>query len=115
MNVKLSGKLGQKWTKYVGKRFCVYGGGPLSCLLLGSENFLHSRKPTWKPKKGPMKTTVLLKGDYVVAMLVWGSVSVWFNGFWTITLPASWVQVLLQDDEGPCSAPNPKPDTLDPL
>ena len=24
---------------------------------------LHSRKLTWKPKKGPMKTTVPLKGD----------------------------------------------------
>ena len=24
---------------------------------------LHSRKLTWKPKKGPIKTTVLLKGD----------------------------------------------------
>ena len=26
---------------------------------------LHSRKLTWKPKKGPKKTTVLLKGDYM--------------------------------------------------
>ena len=26
---------------------------------------LHSRKLTWKPKKGPMKTTVLLKGGYM--------------------------------------------------
>ena len=26
---------------------------------------LHSRKLTWKPKKGPIKTTVLLKGDYM--------------------------------------------------
>ena len=24
---------------------------------------IHSRKLTWKPKKGPIKTTVLLKGD----------------------------------------------------
>ena len=26
---------------------------------------IHSRKLTWKPKKGPIKTTVLLKGDYM--------------------------------------------------
>ena len=26
---------------------------------------IHSRKLTWKPKKGPTKTAVLLKGDYV--------------------------------------------------
>ena len=26
---------------------------------------LHSRKLTWKPKKGPKTTTVLLKGDYM--------------------------------------------------
>ena len=26
---------------------------------------LHSGKLTWKPKKGPIKTTVLLKGDYI--------------------------------------------------
>ena len=26
---------------------------------------VHSRKPTWKPKKGPIKTTVLLKGGYM--------------------------------------------------
>ena len=26
---------------------------------------LHSRKLTWKPKKGPIKTTVLLKGYYM--------------------------------------------------
>ena len=26
---------------------------------------LQSRKLTWKPKKGPMKTTVPLKGDYM--------------------------------------------------
>ena len=33
---------------------------------------LHSRKLTWKPKKGPLKTTVLLKGTIWVSMLVWG-------------------------------------------
>ena len=27
--------------------------------------YVHSRKLTWKPKKGPVKTTVLLKGGYV--------------------------------------------------
>ena len=26
---------------------------------------LHSRKLTWKPKKGPIKTTVLLKGGFL--------------------------------------------------
>ena len=26
---------------------------------------VHSRKLTWKPKKGPIKTTVPLKGDYM--------------------------------------------------
>ena len=26
---------------------------------------VHSRKLTWKPQKGPIKTTVLLKGDYM--------------------------------------------------
>ena len=26
---------------------------------------IHSRKLTWKPKKGSIKTTVLLKGDYM--------------------------------------------------
>ena len=28
-------------------------------------NRIHSRKLTWKPKKGPIKTTVLLKGVYM--------------------------------------------------
>ena len=49
-----------------------------STLTLGSSKpLLHSRKLTWKPKKSPIKTTVLLKGDYIiwVSMLVWGSVS----------------------------------------
>ena len=32
---------------------------PRLCLSL----LLHSRKLTWKPKKGPTKTTVPLKGD----------------------------------------------------
>ena len=36
--------------------------------------YLYSRKLTWKPKKGPRKTTVLLKGYYMGFMLVWGSV-----------------------------------------
>ena len=31
---------------------------------LGFRGF-HSRKLTWKPKKGPIKTTVLLKGGYM--------------------------------------------------
>ena len=35
---------------------------------------LPSRKLTWKPKKGPTKTTVLKKGAIWVSMLVWGSV-----------------------------------------
>ena len=26
---------------------------------------LHSRKLTWKPKKGPIQTIVLLRGDYM--------------------------------------------------
>ena len=26
---------------------------------------IHSRKLTWKPKKGPVKTTVLLKEGYI--------------------------------------------------
>ena len=26
---------------------------------------IHSRKPTWKPKKGTIKTTGLLKGGYM--------------------------------------------------
>ena len=26
---------------------------------------LHSQKLTWKPQKGPIKTTVLLQGDYM--------------------------------------------------
>ena len=30
----------------------------------GLNKYLHSRKLTWKPKKGPVKTTVLLQGDY---------------------------------------------------
>ena len=30
-----------------------------------AQGLLHSRKLTWKPKKGPIKTTVLLKGDYM--------------------------------------------------
>ena len=28
-------------------------------------HIVHSRKLTWKPKKGPTKTTVLQKGDYM--------------------------------------------------
>ena len=35
---------------------------------------LHSRKLTWKPKKGPIKTAVLLKETVWVSMLVWGNV-----------------------------------------
>ena len=33
--------------------------------MKGRVGLLHSRKLTWKPKKGPIKTTVLLKGDYL--------------------------------------------------
>ena len=33
------------------------------CLL--QSKVIHSWKLTWKPKKGPIKTTVLLKGDYM--------------------------------------------------
>ena len=33
-------------------------------------NQLHSRKLTWKPKKGPIKT----KGTIWISMLVWGRV-----------------------------------------
>ena len=28
-------------------------------------SYIHSRKLTWKPQKGPIKTTVLLKGGYM--------------------------------------------------
>ena len=33
---------------------------------------IHSRRQTWKPNKGLIKTTVLLKGTVWVSMLVWG-------------------------------------------
>ena len=33
--------------------------------ILHDLSILHSRKLTWKPKKGPVRTTVLLKGDYM--------------------------------------------------
>ena len=36
--------------------------------------YVHSRKLTWKPKKGPIKTTVVLRMAIWVATLVWGSV-----------------------------------------
>ena len=35
---------------------------------------IHSRKLTWKLKKGNIKTTVLTKGTIWVSMFVWGSV-----------------------------------------
>ena len=37
------------------------------CIIreLPGDKVVHSRKLTWKPKKGPMKTTVLLKGDFL--------------------------------------------------
>ena len=35
-------------------------GPPRTC-----EGLLPSRKLTWKPQKGPIKTTVLLKGGYM--------------------------------------------------
>ena len=38
---------------------------------LGSQQIIHSRKLTWKPKRSPKKITVLLKW---VSMLVWESV-----------------------------------------
>ena len=43
---------------------------------LGQENErLHSRKLTWKPKKGPIKTTVLMKGDYMGFHVSLGEIS----------------------------------------
>ena len=42
--------------------------------LWDDQGYIHSRTLRWKPKKGPIKTTVLPKGDYLVSMLVWGSV-----------------------------------------
>ena len=35
---------------------------------------LHFRKLTWKPKKGPIKTTVLLTGDHMGFHVSLGSV-----------------------------------------
>ena len=37
----------------------------VSELGLQASRGLHSRKLTWKPKKSHVKTTVLLKGDYM--------------------------------------------------
>ena len=45
---------------YDGLGFRVWGLG-----LGFSESQLHSRKLAWKPKKGPIKTTVPLKGGYM--------------------------------------------------
>ena len=39
----------------------------------------HSRKLTWKPKKGPTKTTVLLKGGYVSFHVSLGECSLGFR------------------------------------
>ena len=36
--------------------------GLCTCAIQG---YVHSRKLTWKPKKCPLKTTVLLKGNYM--------------------------------------------------
>ena len=33
--------------------------------IMETTGSIHSRKLTWKPKKGPIKTTVLLKGYYM--------------------------------------------------
>ena len=44
----------------------------LGCLL--------SRKLTWKPIKGPIKTSVLLKGAIWVSIFIWGSVGVYGKG-----------------------------------
>ena len=44
-------------------KLCSYGP-PKPCPFW-AQSPLHSRKLTWKPKKGPIKTTALLKGDYM--------------------------------------------------
>ena len=41
---------------------------------------LHSRKLTWKPNKGPIKTTVLLKGDYMGFHVSLGECKSWSVG-----------------------------------
>ena len=41
---------------------------------------LHSRKLTWKPKKGPIKTTFLLKGAYMGFHVSLGECRVWGLG-----------------------------------
>ena len=42
--------------------------------LRSLHGLIHSRKLTWKPKKGPMKTTVLLKGYYMGFHVSFGGV-----------------------------------------
>ena len=53
----------------------VFMGKGLEFRGIGCEG-LHSHKLTWKPKKGPMKTTVHLKVTLWVSMLIWVSVGV---------------------------------------
>ena len=36
-----------------------------TCLAKSLTSQIHSRKLTWKPQKGPIKTTVLIKGGYM--------------------------------------------------
>ena len=66
----------------------LYGSGPgLVLVRLMEENpatprvsriqGVHSRKLTWKPKKGPIKTTVLLNGDYMGFHVSLGECRVW--------------------------------------
>ena len=45
-------------------RLTVQQGVFMQAFVLTS-GLQHSRKLTWKPKKSPLKTTVLLQGDYM--------------------------------------------------
>ena len=71
-----AGKLGYiRWCKFSSIQSTVVESGMIKAtgnVQTSSLQYVHSRKLTWKPKKGPIKTTVLLKGDYMGFHVCWG-------------------------------------------
>ena len=58
---------------------------------------LHSRKLTWKPKKGPIKTTVLLKGYCMGFHVSLGEEVYHAHGiFYGMIRPSKWISSCIQ-------------------
>ena len=64
--------------------------------MLGFKGLIPSRKLTWKPKKGPLKTTVPLKWGYMGFHVSFGECMVWGLFQWDLAAKKRMLRVLLR-------------------